>query len=57
MFSEPKRDFAGVSVDGHELAEDELSIEVAQLENDSGVSGYDVRRFLSIGEVLAQSER
>ena len=48
MFTEPERDL---------LTEEERRREVAQLENDSGVSGYDVKRFLSIEEVLARSER
>ena len=63
MFSdpvEPKRptgDLAWVNVDETEQSEEELSRQVSQLSNDSGVSSYDdIKRFLSIEEVLARSQ-
>ena len=59
--AEPKRQpnndvLEWVSSDKIELSdEEELNRQVAQLSNDSGVSSYDVKRFLSIEEVLARS--
>ena len=45
-----------ISVDESEHAdEEELSRQVSQLSNDSGVSSYAVKQFLSIEEVLARS--
>ena len=58
LYSEPKQptgDVTWVSVEEYELSDGEWSRQVAQLSNDSGVSRYDVKRFLSIEEVLARS--
>ena len=63
MFSdpvEPKRrtgELAWVNVDESETSDEELSRQVSQLSNDSGLSSYDdIKRFLSIEEVLARSQ-
>ena len=53
---QPTSDLAWVSTDEPEPSEEELSRQVSQLSNDSGVSSYDIKRFLSIEEVLARSQ-
>ena len=56
---EPKRlpsELAWVNVDESEQSDEELSRQVSQLSNDSGLSSYDIKRFLSIEEVLARSQ-
>ena len=51
----PTSDLAWVSDDGTEQEDEELSRQVSQLSRDSGVSSYDVKRFLSIDDVLSRS--
>ena len=53
---QPTSDLAWVSTDEPGQSDEELSRQVSQLSNDSGVSSYDVKRFLSIEEVLARSQ-
>ena len=51
----PTGDLARVDVAEPEASEVEFSRQVSQLSNDSGVSSYDIKRFLGIEEVLARS--
>ena len=46
---------ASVVDQGEQSDEEELSRQVSQLSNDSGVSSYAIKQFLSIEEVLARS--
>ena len=52
---QPTSDLAWEDDDDYELSDDELSRQVSQLSRDSGVSNYEVKRYLSIDEVLENS--
>ena len=53
---QPTSDVAWVSIDEPETSDEELNKQVSQLSSDSGVSSYDIKRFLSIEEVLSRSQ-
>ena len=52
---QPTSDVAWVSIDEPEPSDEELNRQVSQLSNDSGMSSYDIKRFLSIEEILSRS--
>ena len=51
----PTSDLAWVSDDEGEQEDEELSRQVSQLSRDSGVSSHEIKRFLSIDDVLSRS--
>lgn len=53
--SQPTSDLAWVNFDGPEISDEDLSSQVSQLSNDSGASTDEVKRYLSIDEVLERS--
>lgn len=55
--SQPTGDLAWEDADEPKVSDDELSRQISQLSNDSGASSDEVKRFLSIDEVLARSSR
>ena len=53
--AQPTSDLAWERINDQELPDEELSEQVSQLSMDSGASSDEIRRFLSIGEVLERS--
>ena len=51
----PTSDLSWVSIDESEFPDEELRRQVSQLSIDPGVSSHEIKRFLSIDEVLARS--
>lgn len=53
---QPTSDLAWADIDVPKMSDQELSRQVSQLSNDSGASSDEIKRFLSIDEILARSQ-
>ena len=53
--AEPTSEISWTDLDEYEQSDEELSRQVSQLSNDSGVSRDEIKRYLSIGDLLERS--